>query len=83
MDWSSIDSYKRDYAAAFRAALDGVSSDAVQRVCDAIVEATENKRQILVIGNGGSAAIAEHLCCDWTKGTNCEGHPVINTRSLT
>lgn len=27
-----------------------------------------NSYPILVFGNGGSAAIAEHLSCDWTKG---------------
>lgn len=83
LDWSSIGSYMRDYAASLRSAIEGISSDAVEKVCEQVLHATENGRQIFVIGNGGSAAVAEHLCCDWTKGTNCSGYPVISSRSLT
>jgi phosphoheptose isomerase len=83
MDWSSIGSYLHDYAAALKDAIDAISTEAVERVCERVCSAAENGSQILVVGNGGSAAIAEHLCCDWTKGTNCTGHPVISSRSLT
>jgi|tagenome__1003787_1003787.scaffolds.fasta_scaffold20978880_4 D-sedoheptulose 7-phosphate isomerase len=83
LDASSIDSYKKEYARGLQAALTEVSSTAVEQLCDAILKCTDNGRQILVVGNGGSAAIAEHLCCDWTKGTACEGHPIITSRSLT
>lgn len=83
LDWSSIASYKRDYASALKGALDGISSEAVEEVCMKVLEATRNGNQILVAGNGGSAAIAEHLCCDWSKGTSCKGYPAISSRSLT
>jgi D-sedoheptulose 7-phosphate isomerase len=83
LDSTSIDSYKREYAAAFQSALNEVDSAEVDRLCDAIQRCTLAGGQIFVAGNGGSAAIAEHLCCDWTKGTACEGHPIISSRSLT
>src|SRR4029078_7154115 len=83
LDASSIESYKREYAAALQAALNEVDSGEVERLCEAIQACTDKGRQIFVVGNGGSAAIAEHLCCDWTKGTACEGHPMISSRSLT
>jgi D-sedoheptulose 7-phosphate isomerase len=83
MDWSSVASYLRDYAASLKAAIEAISPEAVEQVCERVCRAAENGNQILVVGNGGSAAIAEHLCCDWTKGTNCTGHPVISSRSLT
>lgn len=83
LDASSIDSYKREYAAAFQLAFDEIDSAEVERLCNAILSCTENGRQIFVAGNGGSAAIAEHLCCDWTKGTACEGHAIISSRALT
>ena len=38
--------------------------------------------RIYVAGNGGSAAIADHLCCDFTKGTHKEDSPPIKTFSL-
>src|SRR6478672_8673334 len=83
LDPSSIDSYKREYAGALQSALSEVDSAEMERLCDAILSCTVEGRQIFVVGNGGSAAIAEHLCCDWTKGTACEGHPIISSRSLT
>lgn len=82
-DDSSIDSYKNGYASALQSALSQVSSEEIENLCSAIVKAADNGRQVLVAGNGGSAAIAEHLCCDWTKGTACQDHPVISSRSLT
>ena len=83
LDWSSVDKYKDNYAASLKAAIDGISPNSVQHICDKIYDVTRTGNQIFVIGNGGSAAIAEHLCCDWTKGTNCTGYPVITSRSLT
>jgi phosphoheptose isomerase len=82
-DRTSLDSYKRGYAQALAEALNAISSSELERVADKVVETANNGRTIIVAGNGGSAAIAEHLCCDWTKGTACTGHPVIDTRSLT
>jgi phosphoheptose isomerase len=83
LDWSSVGSYMRDYAASLRTTIEGISADAVQQVCDEILKATKSGRQIFVVGNGGSAAIADHLCCDWTKGTSCKGYPIVSSRSLT
>ena len=83
LDWSSLGSYLKGYAATLQGAIESLSIDAVEVVCERICAAAENGDQILVVGNGGSAAIAEHLCCDWTKGTNCVGAPVISSRSLT
>jgi D-sedoheptulose 7-phosphate isomerase len=34
-------------------------------------------------GNGGSAAIADHIVCDCSKGTHVEGQPPLRTVSLT
>lgn len=83
LDSSSIGSYMRDYAASLKAVLEGISAEDVEKICERVVEAARNGNQILVVGNGGSAAVAEHLCCDWSKGTNCVGHSVISSRSLT
>jgi phosphoheptose isomerase len=37
---------------------------------------------VFVAGNGGSAAIADHLCCDWTKGTHAANLVPLRTHSL-
>ena len=82
MDASSIAAYRDDYAAALAAALREVDAAAIERACIEIERAAGEGRRIHVIGNGGSAAIADHLCCDWTKGTNAPGHKVIRTQSF-
>lgn len=38
---------------------------------------------IYVAGNGGSAAIADHLCCDWTKGAAHHAFKSLKTHSFT
>lgn len=73
----------REYAISLRAAIEGVLPAAVEQVCERVFEAARSGNQVFVVGNGGSAAIAEHLSCDWTKGTNCSGYPIISSRSLT
>lgn len=82
MNASSIAAYRDDYAAALGAALREVDHTMVERACVEIERAATQGRRIHVIGNGGSAAIADHLCCDWTKGTNSAGYNVIRTQSL-
>lgn len=37
---------------------------------------------IFVAGNGGSAAISEHLSCDWSKGTCVSGRKSMHLHSL-
>lgn len=82
LDSSSISACISDYAGKLSAALSAVDAMAVDAACTAIMRAAAGKSRIYVAGNGGSAAIADHLCCDWTKGTNVPGHAVIRTHSL-
>ena len=82
-DRSSIGAYRDGYAAALKVALDSVPPSALDRVAATVSRVAAQGRQIFSVGNGGSAAIAEHLCCDWSKGTFSRGHPPISSRSLT
>jgi phosphoheptose isomerase len=81
-DKSSVGAYLTDYASRLKKALDTVDREALETARRAIDAAASYGRRIYAIGNGGSAAIADHLCCDWTKGTHSEGHPTIDTLSL-
>ena len=81
-DTSSIQAYLHDYAGRLQGALAGVDGEALDRACRLIVSAAEGGRRIYAIGNGGSAAIADHLCCDWVKGTHTRDHPNIDTISM-
>lgn len=81
-DHSSVGAYLADYADALRSALLTVDVQAVDEARLLIEEAALKGKRIFAIGNGGSAAIADHLCCDLTKGTHVKGHPVVDTHSM-
>lgn len=59
-------------------ALVSVNVDALEAAAVVMSEA----RTVYVAGNGGSAAIANHLCCDITKGTSVPEFGNIETVSL-
>lgn len=79
---SSLATYLADYAETLASALKDVDVAELERARALVEEAAEAGKRIYAIGNGGSAAIADHLCCDWTKGTHCETHPTIRSFSL-
>jgi len=41
----------------------------IERVADLLYQAYETGRNVLLFGNGGSAALASHFACDLAKGT--------------
>jgi len=59
----------RGYVDSFEALLQDVDEGQVERLVDAIGAAYDAGRLVFVIGNGGSAANASHLCEDLGKGT--------------
>jgi phosphoheptose isomerase len=81
-DARSAQSFFAEYCARLGQALAGIDGAALARLCETIERAGKQGGHIYAIGNGGSAAIADHLCCDWTKGTDVEGHRPVATTSL-
>ena len=81
-DDSSIGAYLTDYASALDVALRTVDVAELERAREAVESAAAAGNRIHAIGNGGSAAIADHLCCDWTKGTHHHDHKTIRAHSL-
>jgi len=81
-DASSVGAYLADYAAHLKTALEAVDPVQLDRARALIEGAASDGRRLFAIGNGGSAAIADHLSCDLMKGTAAAGHAVIDTTSL-
>ncbi len=81
-DASSVGAYLAGYCAALREALSAVDVVALEIARATIETANQSGRRVYAIGNGGSAAIADHLCCDLTKGTHHQNHKSIRTHSL-
>ena len=77
----SIAAYIEDMIGLLRA----VDPGEVQALVDALVDAYRSERFVFVVGNGGSAANASHLCEDLGKGTlsDFEGQRRLKIMSLT
>jgi D-sedoheptulose 7-phosphate isomerase len=78
----NIKTYLDDYVTNLQQTLAQVDSDQLNGTLESLRVATLNGKRIYVCGNGGSAAIADHLCCDWSKGTQLKGLPTLKTQSL-
>jgi len=60
--------YFDDYVEMLKQALETVDRDKVDEMIQQFIRMADSGIPILVCGNGGSAAITEHMSCDHTKG---------------
>lgn len=72
----------RAYKESFREALDGWDESALENIARVLSEVRERGGMLLIAGNGGSAAIANHTECDASKGTFQDGEKPLLSRSL-
>jgi D-sedoheptulose 7-phosphate isomerase len=66
--YSTAGAFVADYALAMAKALNSVRHGEIDRAVTALKRAIQADRLIFTCGNGGSAAIANHLTCDCSKG---------------
>lgn len=81
-DSGSIAAFMDGYAARLSQALAAVDRDQLAAAQAAIADAAVRGSAIFAIGNGGSAAIADHLVCDFAKGASHERHPPLRAQSM-
>lgn len=62
--------------------LEKIPIDVVDRVFGVLCDAWRDDRQVIVMGNGGSAALASHFAVDLGKGTACDGKPRFRVMSI-
>ncbi len=72
----------KEYQDMINAGLDSVDPIALNHVRNVIFSAAHNNWPILVMGNGGSAAIGDHWSCDYSKGISEDTKYKINVRNL-
>jgi len=61
--------FREEYIQGLKDVLDRIPLGPVEEIVQAIELAQTERRQIFVIGNGGSAATASHMMNDLCKGT--------------
>ena len=71
-----------DYYRRFSEVLLTFDKAPMSDVLAVIDRVTQHDGILWVAGNGGSAAIANHTCCDMTKGTHTEGCRILRCQSL-
>lgn len=72
----------RDYLKDTAAILESVPVDCLDRIYGIIRDAYLNDRQVIVMGNGGSAALASHFAVDLGKGTVAPGYRRFRVTSI-
>ncbi|MPZ32914.1 MAG: SIS domain-containing protein [Rhodospirillales bacterium] len=83
--YSTAGAFVADYVSAVAIALNSVRPGEIERAVTAMKRAIQSDRLIFTCGNGGSAAIANHLTCDCSKGiaTNTTLRPRVVSLSAT
>lgn len=65
-------SYYSNYKKEFFETIDSLDFDVIYKIYETLEEARKSRKQIFLLGNGGSAASASHWACDFVKGVNAE-----------
>jgi len=73
----------REYIASLKLTMDLLPVGLIARIADILQEARLNKRQVFILGNGGSASTATHFVCDLAKNTRRDGVPHFRVIGLT
>ena len=81
-DLETIGAHVKGYADALSRALLSIDWHQLERAIAEIEGARLRRARLWVAGNGGSAAIADHLLCDWVKGTFTPSQTPIHVHSL-
>ena len=83
--YSTAGAFLADYASAIAKALSSIRPGEIERAVTAMKRAIQGDKLIFTCGNGGSAAIANHLTCDCSKGiaTNTTLRPRVVSLSAT
>jgi phosphoheptose isomerase len=70
------------YQERFRRAVVEWDLAALEQLAEVLAQARARDARVLIAGNGGSAAIANHAECDASKGTHVDGKGALATQSL-
>lgn len=73
----NVSGYLSKYAETLNAVLAKTDRKSLENGFNLIRDTVDAGNKIFVAGNGGSAAIADHLSCDWSKGTASPNHPPL------
>ena len=65
----TIETHIRDYLDRLITTLEGMPTEAVERLSELLYRAYTDGKQVFMLGNGGSASTASHMAADLGKNT--------------
>jgi D-sedoheptulose 7-phosphate isomerase len=71
----------QNYVSNFKQSLESLDFNKIDKISELVILKSSNQNTIYIIGNGGSAALAEHMSTDMMFGTKAS-HPTIATICL-
>ena len=74
--------YFKEYIKIKDTLLNQIDKKSLDKIINIILDTNKKKRNLFSCGNGGSAATAEHLSCDFSKGSNTNTNLNIKVFSL-
>jgi D-sedoheptulose 7-phosphate isomerase len=80
--YHAFEDFMVEYAFEHRKALSTINVDAVAEAAKLIEGRIKHNQTIFVCGNGGSAAIANHLECDFAKGIPTRTTPLVYLKPI-
>lgn len=80
--FEDIKAYLREYSGAIAYSLNKIDEGDLDAAKTCLRRVVSTGGRIFVAGNGGSAAISDHLTCDFVKGTYTEKHNCLDVHSL-
>jgi D-sedoheptulose 7-phosphate isomerase len=72
----------QNYYGDLRIALESVAVPLLDHVADVVWGAWQRRNEVILLGNGGSAATASHIACDLANGTVIPGKARLRVRTL-
>jgi D-sedoheptulose 7-phosphate isomerase len=70
------------YVQGVQDVLSRLREEPIHQLIQILHEARTNHRQVILLGNGGSASTASHFACDLSKNARCDGWPDFRVISL-
>jgi len=83
MTETGFQSFSKDYLLRLKRALDLIPSEPLEALAHALMTAWQNKKQVFIFGNGGSAGNAIHLANDFLYGISKQLGHALRVSALT
>lgn len=75
--------YARNYVKALQYTIDDLPFSEINHIVEILHSARMDRKQVFIVGNGGSASTASHFACDLGKNTKQDGIPHFRAMALT